>query len=42
MSDFFRNGEIATFHRIRHREISEIEAELEQGSLADDQYSGGG
>jgi hypothetical protein len=42
MSDFFRNGEIATFHRIRQREISEIEAELEQDSLADDQYSGGG
>ena len=29
MSDFFQNGEIATFHRLRHREIEKIEAELE-------------
>ena len=32
MSDFFQNGEIATFHRLRHRDISEIEAELEEAT----------
>lgn len=28
MSDFFQNGEIATFHRLKHRDINELEAEL--------------
>ena len=28
MSDFFQNGEIATFHRLGKRDISELEAEL--------------
>jgi len=28
MSDFFQNGEITTFHRLRKRDISELEAEL--------------
>jgi len=32
MSDFFQNGEIATFHRLRHRDISELEAELEEAT----------
>src|SRR5512143_954766 len=32
MSDFFQNGEIATFHKLKHRELSELEAELEQSS----------
>ncbi|GIK42922.1 MAG: glycosyl transferase [Chloroflexota bacterium] len=29
MSDFFQNGEIATFHRLRPRELKELELELE-------------
>ena len=29
MSDFFQNGEIATFHKLRHRDVGELEAELE-------------
>jgi glucosyl-3-phosphoglycerate synthase len=32
MSDFFQNGEIATFHRLRHRELAELEAELEEAA----------
>jgi glucosyl-3-phosphoglycerate synthase len=32
MSDFFQNGEIATFHKLKHRELGELEAELEQSS----------
>ncbi|MFC1895669.1 glycosyl transferase [Thermodesulfobacteriota bacterium] len=28
MTDFFQNGEIATFHRLKHREVRELEAEL--------------
>jgi glucosyl-3-phosphoglycerate synthase len=32
MSDFFQNGEIATFHRLRRRELAEIEAELEEAA----------
>jgi glucosyl-3-phosphoglycerate synthase len=32
MSDFFQNGEIATFHRLRHRSIGELEAELEEAA----------
>lgn len=32
MSDFFQNGEIATFHRLRHRDIKEIEAELKEAT----------
>ncbi len=28
MSDFFQNGEIATFHRLKHRDINELEEEL--------------
>ncbi|MGE5258923.1 MAG: glycosyl transferase [Hyphomicrobiales bacterium] len=32
MSDFFQNGEIATFHKLKHRELRELEAELEQSS----------
>ncbi|MFH0811297.1 MAG: glycosyl transferase [Pseudomonadota bacterium] len=32
MSDFFQNGEIATFHRLKHREVRELEAELEEAS----------
>jgi glucosyl-3-phosphoglycerate synthase len=32
MSDFFQNGEIATFHKLKHRELGELEAELEQAS----------
>ncbi|MBN1276930.1 MAG: glycosyl transferase [Deltaproteobacteria bacterium] len=30
MSDFFQNGEIATFHRLKYRDIDEIEAELQR------------
>ncbi len=30
MSDFFQNGEIATFHRLRQRDLSELEAELRE------------
>jgi glucosyl-3-phosphoglycerate synthase len=32
MSDFFQNGEIATFHRLRHRDLKELEAELMEAS----------
>jgi glucosyl-3-phosphoglycerate synthase len=32
MSDFFQNGEIATFHKLKHRELRELEAELEIAS----------
>lgn len=32
MADFFQNGEIATFHRLRPREVIELEAELEEAS----------
>ena len=32
MSDFFQNGEIATFHQLKHRDISEIEADLEEAT----------
>jgi glucosyl-3-phosphoglycerate synthase len=28
MSDFFQNGEIATFHRLKQRDLGELEAEL--------------
>jgi glucosyl-3-phosphoglycerate synthase len=30
MSDFFQNGEIATFHRLRDRDLLELEGELEE------------
>jgi len=30
MSDFFQNGEIATFHRLKHRDIKELEEELQE------------
>lgn len=33
MSDFFQNGEIATFHRLKHRDINEIEAELQDAAI---------
>jgi len=32
MSDFFQNGEIATYHKLKRRELVELEAELEQAS----------
>jgi len=32
MSDFFQNGAIATFHRLRHREVGELEAELAEAA----------
>jgi glucosyl-3-phosphoglycerate synthase len=32
MSDFFQNGEIATFHKLKRRELGELEAELELAS----------
>jgi glucosyl-3-phosphoglycerate synthase len=32
MSDFFQNGEIATFHRLRHRDIKELEKELQEAT----------
>jgi glucosyl-3-phosphoglycerate synthase len=32
MSDFFQNGEIATFHKLRHRDLHELEKELEEAS----------
>lgn len=32
MSDFFQNGEIATFHRLRNRALDELEAELVEAS----------
>lgn len=33
MSDFFQNGEIATFHRLGKRDVKELETELEQVSV---------
>jgi glucosyl-3-phosphoglycerate synthase len=30
MSDFFQNGEIATFHRLKRRDIEELEGELQE------------
>jgi glucosyl-3-phosphoglycerate synthase len=32
MSDFFQNGEIATFHKLRHRDVEELERELAEAS----------
>jgi len=32
MSDFFQNGEIATFHRLKHRDIQELEEELREAT----------
>jgi glucosyl-3-phosphoglycerate synthase len=32
MTDFFQNGEIATFHRLKHRHVRELETELEVSS----------
>ncbi len=32
MSDFFQNGEIATFHRLKPREVGDFEAELQEAS----------
>jgi glucosyl-3-phosphoglycerate synthase len=32
MSDFFQNGEIATFHKLKQREVEELERELEEAS----------
>ena len=32
MTDFFQNGEIATFHRLKPRDLMELEAELETAS----------
>jgi glucosyl-3-phosphoglycerate synthase len=32
MSDFFQNGEISTFHKLRHRNLEELERELEGAS----------
>lgn len=32
MSDFFQNGEIATFHQLKRRDVTELEAELEEAS----------
>jgi len=32
MSDFFQNGEIATFHRLKHRDIKELEEELQEAT----------
>lgn len=32
MSDFFQNGEIATFHRLGHRDLGELEEELKEAS----------
>jgi glucosyl-3-phosphoglycerate synthase len=32
MSDFFQNGEIATFHRLGHRDLGELEDELREAS----------
>lgn len=32
MSDFFQNGEIATFHRLSQRDLSDLEGELEQAT----------
>jgi glucosyl-3-phosphoglycerate synthase len=32
MSDFFQNGEIATFHRLRHRDLREFETDLKEAA----------
>ena len=32
MSDFFQNGEIATFHRLKQRDLEELEGELEEAT----------
>jgi glucosyl-3-phosphoglycerate synthase len=32
MSDFFQNGEITTFHKLKHRDLSELERELEEAA----------
>lgn len=32
MTDFFQNGEVATFHRLKHRDLTDLEAELESAS----------
>jgi glucosyl-3-phosphoglycerate synthase len=32
MSDFFQNGEIATFHKLKHRELQVLESELEEAA----------
>jgi len=32
MSDFFQNGEIATFHRLKQRDLTELEAELAEAA----------
>ena len=32
MSDFFQNGEIATFHRLKQRDVRELEGELEEAT----------
>jgi glucosyl-3-phosphoglycerate synthase len=32
MSDFFQNGEIAIFHRLKHRDIRDLETDLEEAS----------
>lgn len=32
MSDFFQNGEIATFHRLRNRDIRDLETDLEEAA----------
>jgi len=29
MTDFFQNGEVATFHQLKHRDLRSLEAELE-------------
>jgi glucosyl-3-phosphoglycerate synthase len=32
MTDFFQNGEVATFHQLKHRNFRSLEAELESAS----------
>ena len=32
MSDFFQNGKIATFHRLKKRDLTELEGELEEAT----------
>jgi glucosyl-3-phosphoglycerate synthase len=32
MSDFFQNGEIATFHRLKQRDLRELEGELDEAT----------
>ena len=32
MSDFFQNGEIATFHRLKQRDLEELEGELAEAT----------